>query len=572
MGRRVELGEIGRLTDLIFNSIQRFLFFKKAAKSTAGQTECRRKKFGKLHPPPLSLFCPIFARKRPELLPIVKREFLLNILFLVFINLLIKPFFIFGIDLTVQNRAPEGDYGLYFTLLNFTYIFQIVNDFGIQNFNNRTLSQHPQLLPKYFPNLLFLKFWLSLGYFGLTMLAAASAGYGRRELGLLGILLVNQILAQGILFLRSNVSGLGFFRVDSVLSSLDKLLMLGTCGLLLWANPLPGSPFSVEWFALAQTLALAATALVAFFILRSRADFPIRPSWAGNWRAGRATLAVLFRKSFPFALVILLMSAYSRLDAVMLERLLPDGKLHADVFAGGYRLLDAANMLGYLFATLLLPMFARILRDEGWGMRNGSAPVPHHSSLIPLISLSFKLIWAGSITLAATVWFARHDLVELMMPARASDYRADVLGLLIWAFVPVSTTYIFSTLLTANESLMQMNRFFVVGLVLDVALNLSLVPHFQAIGSACAVLGTQTFIAVAMVWLSVRTFGLRPSRGGLWQVLGFAAWSLAADFWLFENTGLDWKWKFALALAVGLAGLFLFKVFNIKQIRRVLKR
>ena len=115
----------------------------------------------------------------------MKREFLLNILFLVFINLLIKPFFIFGIDLTVQNRAPEGDYGLYFTLLNFTYIFQIVNDFGIQNFNNRTLSQHPQLLPKYFPNLLFLKFWLSLGYFVLTLLAAASAGYGGQALKLL---------------------------------------------------------------------------------------------------------------------------------------------------------------------------------------------------------------------------------------------------------------------------------------------------------------------------------------------------------------------------------------------------
>lgn len=498
----------------------------------------------------------------------MKREFLLNILFLVFINLMVKPFFIFGIDLTVQNRAPTGDYGLYFTLLNFTYIFQIVNDFGIQNFNNRTLSQHPQLLAKYFPNLLFLKFWLSLGYFGLTILAAAGAGYAGRELWLLGILLLNQILAQGILFLRSNISGLGFFRVDSVLSSLDKLLMLGTCGVLLWANPLPGAPFSVELFALAQTLALMATALVAFLVLRSRADFPIRPSWAGNWRAGRATLAVLFRKSFPFALVILLMSAYTRLDAVMLERLLPDGKLHADVFAGGYRLLDAANMLGYLFATLLLPMFAQML--GGRLTVDGGRFVSSPSAVRELISLSFKLIWAGSITLAAAVWFARYDLVELMMPARASAYRADVLGLLIWAFVPVSTTYIFSTLLTANESLMQMNRFFVAGLALDVALNLLLVPHFQALGSSCAVLGTQTFIAGAMVWLSVRTFRFRPSRGGLWQIIGFTAWSLAADFWVFEKTGFDWKLKFGLALVVGLAGLFLFKVFRVSQLRQLL--
>ena len=110
----------------------------------------------------------------------MNREFVLNLLFLVFINVLIKPFFIFGIDLTVQNRVPEGDYGLYFTLFNFTYLLQIFNDFGIQNFNNRHISQHPQLLPKYFPNLLLLKGVLGVFYFILAMASAAWVA-GRRR-------------------------------------------------------------------------------------------------------------------------------------------------------------------------------------------------------------------------------------------------------------------------------------------------------------------------------------------------------------------------------------------------------
>jgi hypothetical protein len=59
----------------------------------------------------------------------LKKEFLLNILLLVFINLLIKPLFIFGIDLGVQNRLGD-QYGLYFALLNLTYLSQIVNDFA----------------------------------------------------------------------------------------------------------------------------------------------------------------------------------------------------------------------------------------------------------------------------------------------------------------------------------------------------------------------------------------------------------------------------------------------------------
>ncbi len=485
----------------------------------------------------------------------MNREFLLNIIFLVFINLLIKPFFIFGIDLTVQNRVPDGDYGLYFTLFNFTYLFQILNDFGIQNFNNRNISQHPQLLPKYFPNLLLLKGLLGILYFVLTALVAwGLVGYGPRAMGLLAILLGNQVLTQIIFFLRSNVSGLGYYRIDSLLSSLDKLLMLFTCSLVLWANPF-AMPFSVELFALAQTAALLATAVTAYLVLRSKARFPVRPSWLGNWRSGRLALLFLLKKSYPFALVILLMTAYTRLDAVILERMLPDGTKHADVYAGAYRLLDACNMLGYLFASLLLPMFARLLRHH-----------PDGSTVRPLVSLSFKMIWAGSLTLVAAVFFARQPLVELMMPAKASAYRWDVLGVLIWTFIPVSVTYIFSTLLTAHERLMQMNRFFVGGLIVDVLLNVLLIPRWQALGCAVATLGTQLFIAVAMVVLCVRTFGFRPSWRGLLQVAGFAVALFLADWLIFEKTGFSWKMQFGLALLAGAIGFLGSGMLKIKTL------
>ncbi|MFN0037200.1 MAG: polysaccharide biosynthesis C-terminal domain-containing protein [Saprospiraceae bacterium] len=476
----------------------------------------------------------------------MKREFLLNILLLVFINLLIKPIFIFGIDLGVQNRVGEH-YGTYFALLNLAYLFQILNDFGIQSFNNRHISQHPQLLPKYFPNLLAIKWLLAAVYVALTMAVAAFAlGYGAEVLPLLFILLLNQVLVQLILFLRSNISGLGHYRLDSLLSSLDKLLMVATCGVLLWTDWLP---FSLLNFALAQTLALFVTAIVVFILLRQRAVFPVRPSWAANWRAGRPAVFSMFRQSLPYALVVLLMFAYTRLDAVLLERMA--GAAHADVYASAFRLLEACNMFGYLFASLLLPMFARLLKEKG--------------DVRPLTSMSFKLIWAGSVTLAAAIFFAREDLLRLMMPARANEYRFEVLGVLIWAFVPVSVTYIFSTLLTARERMMRMNRFFIVGIALDVLLNLALIPHWQAVGSAVAALATQVFIAGAMVWISVQEFGFRPSRRGLVQVIGFFTFILVFDWFLFEKTDFAWQAKFVSALCAGMVGLFLFRMVGINS-------
>lgn len=478
----------------------------------------------------------------------MKREFLLNILLLVFINLLIKPIFIFGIDLGVQNRVGEH-YGTYFALLNLAYLFQILNDFGIQSFNNRHISQHPQLLPKYFPNLLAIKWLLAAVYVVLTMMVAAFVlGYGAEALPLLFVLLLNQVLVQLILFLRSNISGLGFYRLDSLLSSLDKLLMVLTCGVLLWTDLFD---FSLLNFALAQTLALLVTAVVVFVLLRQRAVFPVKPSWAANWRAGKPAVFSMFRQSLPYALVVLLMFAYTRLDAVLLERIA--GAAHADVYASAFRLLEACNMFGYLFASLLLPMFARLLKEK--------------ESVRPLTSMSFKLIWSGSVTLAAAIFFAREDLLRLMMPERATEYRFEVLGVLIWAFVPVSVTYIFSTLLTARERMMRMNRFFIVGIVLDLSLNLLLIPHWQAIGSAVAAMATQVFIASAMIWLCVQEFGFRPSRLGLIQTIGFLAFILVLDWLLFEKTAWAWQVKFASALCIGLAGLSLFKMVGMSSLR-----
>ncbi|MCS7037498.1 MAG: oligosaccharide flippase family protein [Saprospiraceae bacterium] len=473
----------------------------------------------------------------------MQREFLLNLLLLVLINLLVKPLFIFGVELGVQNRLPLGDYGLYFTLLNFAYLFQIIGDFGLQAFNNRHVSQHPHLVGKYLPVLLTLKVLLSALYVLVALVAAHWAGYEGRAVRLLLILLGNQVLAQGILFLRSNLSGLGHYRLDSALSSLDKLLMLLTCGALLWVAP--PAYLSAEAFAWSQTLALGLTLLVVGVVLRSKTHVPFRlPRLAS--RRWRGTLAVLFRESFPYAMVILLMSAYTRLDAVLLERLLPDGRYHADVYAGAYRLLDAANMLGYLFASLLLPMFARMLARR--------------EDVRPLAGLAFRLIWAGAVALVLLVFLARADFIRWMMPERADAYRWETLGLLMLAFVPISATHIFSTLLTADGQLLRMSRFFAAAIALDVALDLWLIPRYQALGAAGAAVCTQVFVAASLIALSFRRFGWRVSARDAWPLLAYGAVLCVWGALLFEMTGWPTWSKMAAFGAGALVAAWLFQL------------
>ena len=72
----------------------------------------------------------------------MNRKFVTNLALLLLLNLLIKPFWIFGIDRSVQNTVGAGEYGLYLALFNWALIFNIVLDIGITNFNKELILKN----------------------------------------------------------------------------------------------------------------------------------------------------------------------------------------------------------------------------------------------------------------------------------------------------------------------------------------------------------------------------------------------------------------------------------------------
>ena len=422
----------------------------------------------------------------------MQRKFITNLALLLLLNLLIKPFWIFGIDRTVQNMIGAEGYGKYYALLNFSFLLNIILDAGITNYNNRNISQHQHLVSKHFSGIIMLRFLLAGAYVLISLILGMAIGYSKEDIHLLIILLANQFFISFILYLRSNLSGLHLFKQDSIVSVTDRFLMILICGYLICYNN--GTYLNIENFVHTQSASYLITAVVAIVFLQGRISFQKL-----NWQP--AFYIAILKKSLPFALLILLMTFYSRIDSIMLERLLPDGAFYAGVYAQAYRILDAVNMFGFLFASLLLPMFSHMIKK--------------HLDIQPLTNLAFKLLMIPALTLAAIGLYFSNDIMNLLYHEHGA-LSAPVFTMLMFSFVCISTSYIFGTLLTANGSLQNLNLTALGGMILNISLNLFLIPQYKASGAAFAGLITQIIMALAQIILAVKILNWKPD----WKLMG----------------------------------------------------
>ncbi len=490
----------------------------------------------------------------------MQRKFLRNLALLLVLNLLIKPFWILGIDRTVQNTVGAEEYGFYFAVFNFSFLFYILLDFGITTFNNKNIAQNNHLLRKHLSNIIVLKLLLFFVYLLFTFGGAFFIQYSRAQIIILAFLGLNQFLVSFILYLRSNLGGLHLFKTDSIVSVLDRSLMIVICAILLWGNVV--EEFKIQYFVYAQTLSLSVTMLITLSIVFRKAQSRFLQL---NWSL--PFFLMIMRQSFPFAVLVLLMTFYNRIDSVMLERMLgSEGAWYSGIYASAYRLLDASNMIAYLFAVLLLPIFARMLKQN--------------ESIEELIKLSYTLIITPGIVIALASFFYAEELMRLLYSIHEGEtlamfeYRiahsSQVFGLLMISFCAISTMYIFSTLLTANGNLKYLNIVALTGVLVNVGLNFILIPQYKALGSAFATLLTQFVIAFIQVVMVCYLFKFRRNYLFLGKILVFVAGVFLIGYF---STTLSFSWhiNFSIMILSSVVFSILIRLLSPRQLLHLLK-
>ena len=480
----------------------------------------------------------------------MQKKFVTNLALVLVLNLLIKPFWILGIDLAVQNAVGTEQFGFYYAIFNFSFLLNILLDLGITNFNNKNISQNNHLLSNHLSSIIVLRMLLAVVFIVLTLIGGWLIGYTVDMMKMLTAVMINQVLNSFILYLRSNLAGLHLFKTDSIISVLDRLIMIIICGVLLYEHKQNGR-FDIRYFIYAQTFAYALTAMITMIVLLRKAKIK-RLQW--RW----PFFVMILKKSYPYAILVLLMTFYNRIDSVMLERLLPFrvGANEAGIYASAYRLLDAANMIAFLFAGLLLPIFSKMIKLK--------------QNIEEMVRLSFSLLVIPAMVVAICSYFFSYNIMGLLYSGNHIEESSAVFKILMWCFVPISTTYIFGTLLTANGNLRQLNIMACTGMVINIVMNFILIPRMNAVGSAISSITTQVFTAGAQVIMASKTFEFKKNLRLIGTIVLFIGICISINYFV-SRLPINWIVRFVISAGSCFIVAISTRLIAVRNIYRILK-
>ncbi len=472
----------------------------------------------------------------------MQRKFILNLILIITVNLLIKPLYIFGVEINVQNTIGAENYGMYYALFNLSFILSFILDPGITNYNNRHISQNQHLLDKSFSNITITKLLLSLLYMLFILIYGITTALNTTEWTLIILLLLGQILNSYTLYNRSNIAGLQLFKTDTFLSITDKLIMILLC-LPLFIFDSGKAYLNVKTFVMLQTISFGISAVISFFIVKSKTE-------QFKLEFNSHKIVIILKESFPYALLTLLMLIYSKVDTVFIKEIHKNGNQEVGFYAAAYRIIDALNMIAVLFAGLLYPIFSKSLKSN--------------IDVAKLIKTSFSILVLPAIIIAIVSIIHSKEIMQLLYHENI-EYSASLFQKLLISFIFICNSYIFGTYLTAKGEIKLLNRFALIATFSTIILNIIFIPKYGATASCLITIFTFGIVSLLQTIYSLKSLSIKIS---LMKLLSFIIWLLIVISLNIVLKSYVNNWLLAILIGSSLSVLILFivRLISLKQV------
>jgi O-antigen/teichoic acid export membrane protein len=385
--------------------------------------------------------------------------------------------------IVVARHLGEAGFGTLNLGLTLGGLFGLLVEFGFSPVLTRAVAREPGLAAPYLANVTGLRLLLAAGVVPLTVAAAGPLGAARADLPVFAMLSVTAVTAALWAVPNSLFVARERMLPPAVIQTAAKIAAMAV-GLWLIARG-AGLPALAAVFVLEGVIQVTAGYTAAARLL----GLPVRVAM------DRDFCRRLFRDSAPFVLTLALGLIYFKVDVLMLSVM--KGSVAVGRYSAAFRLLEGLVYLAAAYAGALFPTIARLKTESPERLR-----VAAHRAT--------DVVVAAALPAAVALAMLAEPVMHLLYGAEF----AESVAALRWigaALVFVFVSNFLGSVLGAVDRQGWTFRATVVGVVINVTLNLWLIPRLAHVGAAAATLVTQAAVTAVLVVLVRRAVGPRPA-------------------------------------------------------------
>lgn len=366
-----------------------------------------------------------------------------------------------------RGLGPSG-YGAFAAALTYAVLWAIVMDAGISVALTREAAADPARLA-WLPRLARWKAALAIaGALG-ALASGVILGVDAPVLWLIGVLALGMIGSSGMRLASAGLRVAGAFGRDAALATVQRVLLVALAigALAAGAGTIGVAIAFAASYGLAAALALAA----ARTSVPATRDAPPR--------------GFLWRVCLPLGVVELLTNLYFKVDQILLLEL--RSAEETGLYAAAYRVIEAALLL---VGGVMGVVFLRL-----------AAARADHRAFARQLSRAFTALWLAGLAIATNGWLWAGELLPLALGPAYAPARGQ-LDVLLGAVPLAYVNYALTQSLVARGR----ERFYAAGTavcaLVNVGMNLALIPRIGALGAAWASVATEaTLLAICLVGL-----------------------------------------------------------------------
>lgn len=404
-----------------------------------------------------------------------QRRFARNAITPIAVSLADRALFWVFMVVVLRFIGPEGN-GHYTFATTLLAYFAVIVDFGLGTLVTRDVARDAAGLERIFRSALALRARL-LAVSMPAMVGIALIYWAAGAIDGLA-LLTTAVLALGLPLTAVNQA---YAAVYGAWERMDRraLVVAGTStltaglGLLLLAVGL-----GVVGVALAGLISSGATLIaigrpVGFRLLRRA------------WRVPRDDLRGLARDALPLMLNSLLATAFIQIDILILQPL--QGTEIVGHYNAAFKFLNALNNLPSAIVLAAFPLMARASADP--------------AELRRWFTRAWRILATAAAAAVLLLFVFADPVVETLLGSEYLPQTATALAILVW-FLPLS--YLNGTLqyvVIASDRQWRLTPVFLVATLINVGLNLALVPIWGFVAAAATTIGSEVVLLAGLGWI-----------------------------------------------------------------------